>query len=62
MSSLLCSVGTEELYKKCDCGSTPVLSLLGDAKVLNFSPFFTQNLSATSNSIILEVGTTDIDT
>jgi hypothetical protein len=33
------SVGTEELYKKCDCGSTPVLSLLGDAKVLNFSPF-----------------------
>ena len=25
--------GTEDLYIKCDCGSTPVLSLLGDTKV-----------------------------
>jgi hypothetical protein len=27
--------GTEQLYMKCDCGSTPVLSLLGDSKVRN---------------------------
>ena len=25
--------GTEDLYIKCECGSTPVLSLLGDTKV-----------------------------
>ena len=31
--------GTEDLYIKCDCGSTPVLSLLGDTKVKVYKVF-----------------------
>ncbi|XP_023338844.1 coiled-coil domain-containing protein 63 [Eurytemora carolleeae] len=35
--------GTEDLYIKCDCGSTPVLSLLGDAKEEPKRPFVNDN-------------------